>query len=76
MGKSRRKTPKMKLTGGRKSNKIPKRLTNRAFRRKSKITDDPENAPKDLKEVSDVWSWPSDGLAYYLHNKDPKYLRK
>lgn len=52
------------------SDKKDKRLANRKFRRYSKIDIyDPENdnIVHDLKEVSDVYDFNSDGLAVYIN---------
>ena len=61
------------------SNKISKRLANRAFRNKSKaklrydlLRDNLENHTNYIKiqEVSDNWDFSSDGLKYYILFKD------
>lgn len=54
------------------SNKKDKRRANRTFRRFNKILlkADPEKLLSKLKEVSDVWNFSSDGLAYYVGNSE------
>lgn len=75
MSRSRKKHPFLAWCSGR--NKPWKQLANRIFRRKSKININQGKEPKhDLNEISDTWSWPSDGLATYRKNLDKKYLRK
>lgn len=57
------------------SNKWSKTQANKKFRHLSKIklASDKE-PPRHLKEVSDVWDFPSDGLAYYISRKDYEQL--
>ena len=57
------------------SNKWSKTQANKKFRHLSKIklASDKE-PPIRLKEVSDVWDFPSDGLAYYVSIKDYEQL--
>ena len=52
------------------SNKKDKRIANRKFRRLNKVFSriDPDKLKYKLKEVSDVWDFSSDGLAYYVGN--------
>lgn len=52
------------------SNKKDKRRANRKFRRINKILTkiNPDNLKYRLKEVSNVWNFSSDGLAYYVGN--------
>lgn len=54
------------------SNKADKKLANRKFRRVSKniIEQGGEIAPIKLKEVSNVYSWPTDGLPVYYSEKE------
>ena len=68
MSRSRRKTPKIKIVGGRSSNKKDRTMANRKFRRREHQVEDPEEAPVSLKEVSDPWGFNSDGLARYSPN--------
>lgn len=83
MGKSRRKTKAMKMYG-RDSDKQDKQRANRAFRRLSKMrvqkavmSDEYEvNIPMDMDEVSNVYSFSSDGGAYYREDLDEKFMRK
>ena len=83
MSRSRRKTKAMKIYGGY-SDKKDKRLANRAFRRLSKIRvqkvimsdEDDVNIPVDMDEVSNVYSFSSDGGAYYREDLDEKFMRK
>ena len=73
----------MKMYGG-DSDKQDKRLANRAFRRLSKIRvqkvimsdEDDVNIPVDMDEVSNVYSFSSDGGAYYREDLDEKFMRK
>lgn len=57
------------------SNKWSKKQANKKFRHLSKIklASDKE-LPIHLKEVSDVWDFHSDGLAYYISRKDYEQL--
>ena len=83
MSRSRRKTKAMKMYGG-DSDKKDKRLANRAFRRLTKMkvqetimsNDDNVNIPVDMDEVSNVYSFSSDGGAYYREDLDEKFMRK
>ena len=52
------------------SNKKDKRIANRKFRRKNKILLKltPDKLKYRLREVSNVWSFSSDGLAHYVGN--------
>ena len=54
------------------SNKKDKRRANRKFRRFNKIFSkiNPEKLKYKLKEVSNVWSFSSDGLACYVGNSE------
>jgi len=73
----------MKMYGG-DSDKKDKRLANRAFRRFAKIRvqkaimsdEDDVNIPVDMDEVSNVYSFSSDGGAYYREDLDEKFMRK
>ena len=51
-----------------KSNKIGKRFANRKFRRLEKVmmAHKPDNPPAHIRDVSDVWDFPKDGLAHYV----------
>lgn len=83
MSRSRRKTKAIKMYGG-DSDKKDKRLANRAFRRLSKIRvqkvimsdEDEVSIPVDMDEVSNVYSFSSDGGAYYREDLDEKFMRK
>lgn len=57
------------------SNKWDKRQANKKFRHlsKSKLASNKE-LPVRLKEVSDVWNFSSDGLAFYISRKDYEQL--
>lgn len=50
------------------SNKIGKRCANRKFRRLEKefMAHKPDNSPVHIRDVSDVWDFPKDGLAHYV----------
>jgi hypothetical protein len=79
MGKSLRKHQKCKIAGH--SDKRDKRLTNRRFRRLEKIRMCKENydrLPKSVKDVSDTWSFSSDGLAMWFdrHTVGDEYFSK
>ena len=75
MARSRRKTPKIKITGGRVSNKEDRSLANRKFRRRAKVAVKiDQEPPVSLKEVSDPWGFKSDGLARW--GASEKELRK
>lgn len=52
------------------SNKKDKRKANRKFRKFNKVFSkiDTEKLKYKLKEVSDVWTFSSDGLAHYVGN--------
>jgi hypothetical protein len=64
MARSRRKTPKTKITGSRSSDKLDRSKANRKFRRQSKIKiETSQEPPVSLREVSDTWGFESDGLA-------------
>lgn len=54
------------------SNKKDKRKANRKFRRFNRIFSriDLEKLKYKLKEVSNVWSFSSDGLAHYVGNSE------
>lgn len=54
------------------SNKKDKRSANRKFRRFNRIFSkiNPEKLKYKLKEVSNVWSFSSDGLAQYVGNSE------
>lgn len=57
------------------SNKWDKKQANKRFRRLSKIKlAFNKEPPIHLKEVSDVWNFSSDGLAYYISRKDYEQL--
>jgi hypothetical protein len=83
MSRSRRKTKAIKICGG-DSDKKDKQLANRAFRRLSKMRvqkvvmsdEDDVNIPVDMDEVSNVYSFSSDGGAYYREDLDEKFMRK
>ena len=64
MARSRRKTPKTKITGIHTSDKKDRSLANRKFRRQSKVDlEASQEPPVSLREVSDTWGFESDGLA-------------
>ena len=50
------------------SNKTGKRFANRKFRRieKEMLAHKPDNSPAHIRDVSDVWDFPKDGLAHYV----------
>ena len=83
MSRSRRKTKAMKIYGG-DSDKQDKQRANRAFRRLSKMRvqkaimsdEDEVSIPVDMDEVSNVYSFSSDGGAYYREDLDEKFMRK
>ena len=83
MSRSRRKTKAMKMYGG-DSDKQDKQRANRAFRRLSKMRvqkaimsdEDEVSIPVDMDEVSNVYSFSSDGGAYYREKKKKKFMRK
>ena len=67
MSRSVKKHPFVKICGT--SDKQDKIYAHRRFRYKSKkalLDMDYEHLPRQLKDVSDVWSFKSDGLAYFL----------
>lgn len=65
MSRSRKKNPFCKIAGG--SDKLDRSLANRKFRRLAKIKiKTSTDLPMKLKEVSDTWSFSSDGLAYRI----------
>lgn len=78
MSKSIRKHPYIKHSG--KSDKESKRLAHKRFRARERSClnqlDFIEVFPKFMREVSDTWSFPSDGLAYYVANPCSKTMRK
>lgn len=70
MARSRRKTPKTKITGLKSSDKLDRSKANRKFRRQSKIKiGTSQEPPVSLREVSDTWGFESDGLACW-NDKD------
>ena len=72
MSRSRRKTPICGIAGS--SDKEGKRLANRKFRRKEKeALKECKEPPKDLNEVSDVWSFNKDGKKYYSREDCDNY---
>lgn len=77
MSRSYKKHPYIKYGGD--SDKKYRTIANKKLRRvnKLKLIQDPEDENfKILREVSDTWEFPSDGLAYYSKNCDKKWLRK
>lgn len=52
------------------SNKKDKRIANRKFRKANKrlLKRNPDNLHNRLREVSEVYNFSSDGLAYYVGN--------
>jgi hypothetical protein len=62
------------------SRKFWKGQINRKFRRKTRVTIKVDGEPLLLREVSDLWTSPTDGEPYYFHRvaQDPssKYWRK
>ena len=72
-----------KITANKKFRKISKKLTKYFLNENIEDTDeDPnpdillKNPPKRVREVYDIWSFPSDGGAIYVHDKNPKWNRK
>lgn len=79
MGKSKAKTKAIKRGGRRQSDKKDKTLANKSFRRKTRIAmhlGDEDKLPNDIKDVSDTWSFNSDGRAVYCPDLNEKYMRK
>ena len=72
MSKSRRKHPYIKFSG--RSDKDSKVFAHRKFRARERaclhrleiLNPFSEVFPEYMREVSDTWSFPSDGLAYYV----------
>lgn len=59
------------------SNKLARSKANRKLRRIAKqLLNTGEEFLPYLRDVSDVWSFPSDGLAIYWPNLTVKYKRK
>ena len=76
MSRSVRKTHKIKCAGN-VSNKLARSRANRLHRRVNKIIlQKGKEDFKHLREISDVWCFPSDGLAVYWNDLTPKELRK
>ena len=77
MSRSYKKHPYIKYGGD--SDKKYRTIANKKLRRvnKLKLIQDPEDGNfKILREVSDTWEFPSDGLAYYKKKKKKEWLRK
>jgi hypothetical protein len=77
MSRSYKKHPYIKYGGD--SDKKYRTIANKKLRRvnKLKLIQDPEDGNfKILREVSDTWEFPSDGLAYYTKNCKKEWLRK
>ena len=71
MARSRRKTPKTKITGTHTSNRLDRAKANRKFRHRSKIKlETSQEPPVSLREVSDTWGFESDGLASWDETDD------
>ncbi len=78
MSRSYKKHPHIKWFGG-DSDKKSRTIANKKLRRakKLRLKRDPETGIfKTLREVSDTWDFPSDGLAYYTQNCKKEWLRK
>lgn len=77
MSRSRRKHKNFKISGNT-SNKKSRSRANRVFRRVNKIIlKTGGEFFKLIREVSDVWDWPSDGLAdFYWHDATKKDMSK
>ena len=75
MSRSRRKTKAMKMYGG-DSDKKDKRLAKMKVQETIMSDDDNVNIPVDMDEVSNVYSFSSDGGAYYREDLDEKFMRK
>lgn len=77
MSRSRRK-PYTSVCGEREDGDA-KRCANRRFRRRSKMHVKSENydrLPNFLREVSDIWGFPSDGGNFYYPEEREKLSRK
>ena len=76
MGGSRKKSPCVSWVCCF-SNKKDKRIANRIFRKlsKSRLLKGGD-LPYRLREVSDTYSFSSDGLAHWVRDIDERYLRK
>lgn len=78
MSRSRKKHPYIKHSG--KSDKKSKILAHRSFRAREKAClhqlEFIEVFPKYMREVSDTWSFPSDGLACYESHPCNRMMRK
>lgn len=72
MSRSRKKTPIFGVANRKNSEKEYKMLANKKFRRKSKMKlfHSKQDIPLKVREVSDVWTWPHDGMFYYQAAKD------
>lgn len=76
MSRSTRKNPILKHKNSI-SNKIERQRANKKLRRANHIIlDVGEEYFKLLREVSDTYAFPSDGLAIYIADVEPKFLRK
>ena len=76
MSHSFRKTPVVSCCKTRAlSEKRSKQFSNRRLRTRNRIRVAQGFEPLILREVSNVWDWPSDGK-YYSPNLDPSVLRK
>lgn len=77
MSRSYKKHPHIKIAGN--SDKKSRTVANKKLRRANKLRlkRDPETGIfRTLREVSDTWDFPSDGLAYYTQNCKKEWLRK
>jgi len=78
MSRSIRRHPFIKFSG--RSDKKSKTLAHKRFRAREKEClhqlDIIEVFPKFMREVSDTWSFPSDGLAYYVISPWTGMMRK
>ena len=76
MSHSIRKIPVVSTWKGRAfSEKLSKQFSNRRLRARNRIRILNGFEPLILREVSNVWDWPSDGK-YYLRNPSPEVFRK
>ena len=74
MSRSRKKTP-VSTVACCKSQKRDKRICNRAFRRKSKISlKQGRELPYRTREIMDVWNFAGDGKCYW--GFDCKYIEE
>lgn len=76
MSRSTRKTPIVGITKA-PSEKNDKRVAQRRFRRKAKVSiSQGEDPPEDLNEIADVWTFDKDGKQFFNEDEHPELMRK